>query len=168
MAECIGAAAKACSDQNFMPVGTGPYMVTDLRPEDTVTYEYNPNYRGLADGMPFFETVSIKGGGDAEASARSVLEIGEADYAWNLQVAPEILEPMEAAGNGALVSSFTSSVTAEPSRRSATETRPAQKTLALSSRLRRSCSICASIPGIEISASMEASKVIPSVAGSSR
>lgn len=110
MEPCIGAAAKSCSDQNFMPVGTGPYMVTDLRPEDTVTYVMNPNYRGIAEGKPFFGSVEIKGGGDAEAAARSVLEIGEADYAWNLQVAPEILAPMEAAGNGRLASAFTANV----------------------------------------------------------
>ena len=39
-----------------------------------------------------------------------LLEIGEADYAWNLQVAPEILQPMEAAGNGRIVTSFTANV----------------------------------------------------------
>lgn len=109
-ADCVGEAAKACTDQNFQPVGTGPYMVSELRPEDTVLYEINPNYRGFADGKPFFGTVEIKGGGEAEAAARSVLEIGEADYAWNLQVAPEILGPMEAAGNGTVYVSFTSSV----------------------------------------------------------
>ncbi len=109
-ADCVGAAAKSCSDQNFAPVGTGPFMVTDLRPEDTVTYEMNPNYRGVAEGKPFFGNVTIKGGGDAEAAARSVLEVGEADYAWNLQVAPEILAPMEAAGNGRLASAFTANV----------------------------------------------------------
>jgi peptide/nickel transport system substrate-binding protein len=110
MAECVGDAAKSCTDQNFAPVGTGPYMVTELRPEDTVLYEMNPNYRGVAEGKPFFGSVEIKGGGEAEAAARSVLEIGEADYAWNLQVAPEILGPMEAAGNGTVYVSFTSSV----------------------------------------------------------
>ena len=109
-ADCVGAAAQACSDQNFMPVGTGPYMVTELRPEDTVTYEMNPNYRGIADGKPFFGAVELKGGGDAEASARSVLEIGEADYAWNLQVAPEILGPMEQAGQGEVAVAFTTNV----------------------------------------------------------
>ena len=109
-ADCVGAAATACSDQNFAPVGTGPYVVTDLKPEDTATFELNPNYRGLSEGKPFFGNVTIKGGGDAEASARSVLEIGEADYAWNLQVAPEILEPMEAAGNGTLVAGFAANV----------------------------------------------------------
>lgn len=109
-ADCVGAAAVGCSEQNFAPIGTGPYMVTDLRPEDTVTYAINPNYRGAAQGQPFFDTVEIKGGGDAEAAARSVLEVGEADYAWNLQVAPEILSAMEAAGNGRLASAFTANV----------------------------------------------------------
>ena len=109
-ADCVGAAAKSCSEQNFAPIGTGPYMVTDLRPEDTVTYAMNPNYRGIPDGKPFFGTVTIKGGGDAEAAARSVLEVGDADYGWNLQVAPEILESMEAAGNGRLEAGFASSV----------------------------------------------------------
>lgn len=109
-ADCVGEQASSCTEQNFAPIGTGPYVVTDLRPEDTVTYEMNPNYRGNAEGQPHFATVTIKGGGDAEASARSVLEIGEADYAWNLQVAPEILQPMEAAGNGTIVTSFTANV----------------------------------------------------------
>ena len=108
--DCVGEGASACTDENFAPIGTGPFMITELRPEDTVSYEYNPNYRGAAEGQPFFGTVTIKGGGDAEASARSVLEIGEADYAWNLQVAPEILQPMEAAGFGTIVTSFTANV----------------------------------------------------------
>jgi peptide/nickel transport system substrate-binding protein len=109
-ADCVGAAATGCTDQNFRPVGTGPFVVTELRPEDTVLYEMNPNYRKIAEGKPFFGTAEIKGGGDAEATARSVLEIGEADYAWNLQVAPEILEPMEAAGNGTILVGFNTSV----------------------------------------------------------
>jgi peptide/nickel transport system substrate-binding protein len=109
-ADCVGAAAKSCSDQNFAPIGTGPYMVTELRPEDTVTYAFNPNYRGAADGQPFFGTVTIKGGGDAEAAARSVLEVGDADYGWNLQVAPEILSAMEATGIGRLSAAFASNV----------------------------------------------------------
>ena len=109
-ADCVGAAAKSCSDQNFAPIGTGPYMITELRPEDTVTAEMNPNYRGAAEGKPFFSNVTIKGGGDAEAAARSVLEVGDADYAWNLQVAPEILSSMESAGIGRLASGFASSV----------------------------------------------------------
>jgi peptide/nickel transport system substrate-binding protein len=107
---CVGEQASACTDENFAPIGTGPYMVVETRPEDTVTYTYNPNYRGVSEGKPFFTNVTLKGGGDAEASARSVLEIGEADYAWNLQVAPEILLPMEDAGNATIVTGFASSV----------------------------------------------------------
>lgn len=109
-ADCVGDAAKSCTEENFAPIGTGPYEVTELRPEDTVTYALNENYRGIPEGKPYFGSVEIKGGGDAEATARSVLEIGEADYAWNLQVAPEILGPMEAAGVGSVYVSFNSSV----------------------------------------------------------
>ena len=109
-ADCVGAAAKSCSDQNFAPIGTGPYMITELRPEDTLTAVANPNYRGAAEGKPFFGGLTIKGGGDAEAAARSVLEVGDADYGWNLQVAPEILASMEAAGIGRLASGFASNV----------------------------------------------------------
>ncbi|MFN2487321.1 MAG: peptide ABC transporter substrate-binding protein, partial [Acidimicrobiia bacterium] len=108
--DCVGAGSTACTEQNFSPVGTGPYVVTDLVPEDVVSYEINPNYRGIPEGKPFFGTVTIEGGGDAESTARSVLEIGEGDYAWNLQVAPEIIAPMEAAGNGVVKVAFTANV----------------------------------------------------------
>ena len=47
------------------------------------------------------------GGGDAASAASAVLERGEADYAWNLQVEPETLASMEAAGLGELIVSFT-------------------------------------------------------------
>jgi peptide/nickel transport system substrate-binding protein len=110
MEPCIGAASQSCTEENFAPIGTGPYLVTETRPEDTVLYATNPLYRHAAQGKPFFSTVEIKGGGDAESTARSVLEIGEGDYAWNLQVAPEILQPMVDAGNGKVITSFTSSV----------------------------------------------------------
>jgi peptide/nickel transport system substrate-binding protein len=110
MESCIGAAAAGCSQQNFAPIGTGPFVVTDMRPEDTILFAANPLYRLAAEGKPFFSTVEIKGGGDAEAAARSVLEIGEGDYGWNLQVAPEIILPMVDAGHGRIVSAFGSNV----------------------------------------------------------
>ena len=97
-ADCSGAAASACTEANQFPIGTGPFMVSDFRAEDTVLYEMNPNYRGVPDGKPFFGTVEIKGGGDAPSAASTVLEQGAADYAWNLQVAPAVLAEMEAAG----------------------------------------------------------------------
>lgn len=103
-ADCIGAAAQECTAQNFAPIGTGPYVVVEFRPNDTVLYTANPNYR--EEGKPFFSELFLKGGGDAAAAARAVLETGEADYAWNLQIEPEILDAMVAADNGQLVTAF--------------------------------------------------------------
>lgn len=107
-ADCVGAAAQECTDQNFAPIGTGPFMVVEFRPNDSALYEANPNYR--EEGKPFFGEVFLKGGGDAAAAARAVLETGEADYAWNLQVEPEILDQMLAAGNGQVVTAFGTNV----------------------------------------------------------
>ncbi|HLU35589.1 MAG TPA: ABC transporter substrate-binding protein, partial [Thermomicrobiales bacterium] len=36
----------------------------------------------------------VKGGGDPAAAARAVLQTGEYDYAWNLQVEPEVLDSL--------------------------------------------------------------------------
>lgn len=107
-ADCMGAAAQACSDQNFGPIGTGPYVVEEFRANDVVTYVRNPNYR--VEGKPYFDRVIFKGGGDAESAARAVLETGEADYAWNIQVTPAILDGMLAANIGAVEVSFGTSV----------------------------------------------------------
>ena len=107
-ADCMGANMSACTDQNFAPIGTGPFMVDEFRPNDVVTYTANPLYR--EEGKPHFDRVVFKGGGDAESAARAVLETGEADYAWNLQISPAVLSGMEAAGNGTVVVAFASSV----------------------------------------------------------
>lgn len=103
-ADCLGAKAPECTDANFMPIGTGPFKVTDFRPNDVISFDANPNYRDPA--KPAFATATLKGGGDAAAAGRAVLETGEFDYAWNLQLAPDVLANMEAAGKGKVVSSF--------------------------------------------------------------
>ena len=103
-ANCIGTAAQECSEQNLMPHGTGPYKIVDFKVNDVVTYESNEHYRDA--DKPFFSTVVFKGGGDAASAARAVLQTGEADYAWNLQVEPDILAEMEADGNGKIVVAF--------------------------------------------------------------
>ncbi len=107
-ADCMGINMAACTEQNFGPIGTGPFMVEEFRPNDVVTYVANPNYR--EEGKPYFDRVIFKGGGDAESAARAVLETNEADYAWNLQISPAVLTGMEAAGNGQVVVAFSSSV----------------------------------------------------------
>jgi len=42
----------------------------------------------------------MKGGGDAVSAARAVIQTGEFDYAWNMQVEDEILKRMEQGGKG--------------------------------------------------------------------
>jgi peptide/nickel transport system substrate-binding protein len=106
-ADCVGAAATTCDAQNTAPLGTGPYRIIDFKVNDEAVYERNPFYRGEA---PYFDRVVLKGGGDAVSAARAVLERGEADYAWNAQVEPEILAEMEAQGQGKVVSAFASLV----------------------------------------------------------
>ena len=103
-ANCLGAAASTCTDQNFMPIGTGPFVVTDFKVNDVVTLAANPNYRDPA--KPAFATMTVKGGGDAGAAARAVLETGEFDYAWNTQINPEQQAQMSAAGKGVLLNGF--------------------------------------------------------------
>lgn len=103
-ADCLGAKAPECTDANFGPIGTGPFAVTEFRPNDVISLEANSNYRDAA--KPAFAKVTFKGGGDAAAAGRSVLETGEFDYAWNLQLAPDVLANMQAAGKGTVVSAF--------------------------------------------------------------
>jgi peptide/nickel transport system substrate-binding protein len=47
--------------------------------------------------------VEVKGGGDAVSAARAVLQTGEYDYAWNMQVEDEILQKLEATGKGKVI-----------------------------------------------------------------
>ena len=103
-ADCLGPKAPECTEQNFNPIGTGPFVVTDFRPNDVITLEANENYRDPE--KPAFASVVFKGGGDATAAGRAVLETGEFDYAWNLQLAPDVLANMESAGKGQIVSGF--------------------------------------------------------------
>ena len=107
---CLGAGAVGCTDANRGPVGTGPYVVAEFLSNESVRYRVNPHYRGVAAGQPYFREVVLQGSGDAVAAARSVLELNEADYAWNLQIEPEILNSLKAAGGGTVVSAFATSV----------------------------------------------------------
>jgi peptide/nickel transport system substrate-binding protein len=83
---------------NLKPVGTGPYRFVDFKPGDAVRGEVNPAYH--EPNRPFFDTIEMKGGGDAVSAARAVLQTGEYDYAWNLQVEDEILRRLEQGGKG--------------------------------------------------------------------
>ena len=103
-ADCLGAKAPECTEANFGPIGTGPFVVDDFRPNDVIQMSANPNYRDPA--KPAFAKVNFKGGGDANGAGRSVLETGEFDYAWNLQLAPDVIAKMEEAGKGKAIAGF--------------------------------------------------------------
>ncbi|NCQ22951.1 MAG: peptide ABC transporter [Rhodobacteraceae bacterium CG17_big_fil_post_rev_8_21_14_2_50_63_15] len=103
-ANCLGAKAQECSDANFTPIGTGPFKVDEFRPNDVISLSANPRYRDPE--KPHFATLTFKGGGDATAAGRAVLETGEFDYAWNLQLAPDVIANMAAAGKGVAMSAF--------------------------------------------------------------
>jgi peptide/nickel transport system substrate-binding protein len=86
---------------NLRPVGTGPYRFVDFKPGDMVRGELNPNYH--VGNRPHFDTIEMKGGGDAVSAARAVIQTGEYDFAWNLQVEDEILLRLEKGGKGQAV-----------------------------------------------------------------
>nr|WP_316639968.1 peptide ABC transporter substrate-binding protein [uncultured Roseateles sp.] len=83
---------------NLKPVGTGPYKFVDFKPGDMVRGAINTSYH--FDNRPFFDTIEMKGGGDAVSAARAVIQTGEFDYAWNMQVEDEILKRLETGGRG--------------------------------------------------------------------
>jgi peptide/nickel transport system substrate-binding protein len=87
-----GANSRA-APEDLKPVGTGPYRFVEFRPGDLVRGERNPSYH--LPNRPYFDTIEMKGGGDAVSAARAVLQTGEYDYAWNLQVEDEILVRLE-------------------------------------------------------------------------
>ncbi len=93
---------------NLKSFGTGPYKVESFRPGDLVIYSINDNYRDPT--KPAFQQVQIKGGGDATSAARAVLETGEYDYAWNMQVEWPVLEAMTRAGRGVVITEVGSGV----------------------------------------------------------
>ncbi|KIN76617.1 peptide ABC transporter substrate-binding protein [Sulfitobacter mediterraneus] len=103
-AECLGAKAPECTEANFNPIGTGPFKVVEFRPNDVITMEANENFR--EEGKPAFASLTFKGGGDAVAAGRAVMETGEFDYAWNMQLAPDVLAKMAEAGKGKPISAF--------------------------------------------------------------
>jgi len=83
---------------NLKPVGTGAYKFVDFKPGDIVRGEAFSAYH--VPNRPFFDAIEMKGGGDAASAARAVLQTGEYDYAWNLQVEDDILRRLEQGGKG--------------------------------------------------------------------
>lgn len=96
-AEYAGAKSRE-APANLAPVGTGPFKFVEFKPGDLVRGERNPNYH--VPNMPYFDAIEMKGGGDAVSAARAVIQTGEYDYAWNMQVEDSILKRLEDGGRG--------------------------------------------------------------------
>ena len=99
-ADYIGARSRE-APANLKPVGTGPYMFKEFRPGDLVSGVLNPDYH--LENRPYFDAIEMKGGGDAVSAARAVLQTGEYDLGWNMQVEDEILLRLEKGGKGRIV-----------------------------------------------------------------
>jgi peptide/nickel transport system substrate-binding protein len=96
--EAFKGAKSREAPNNLKPIGTGPYRFVDFKPGDVVRGELNPGYH--LPNRPHFDTIEMKGGGDAVSAARAVIQTGEFDYAWNMQVEDEILKRLEQGGRG--------------------------------------------------------------------
>ena len=93
---------------NLKPVGTGPYRFVEFKPGDLLRGELHPAYHQA--NKPHFDAIEVKGGGDPTSAARAVLQTGEYDYAWNLQMEDEVLKRLEAGGKGRVVFSTSGNV----------------------------------------------------------
>ncbi len=98
--EAYAGAKSREAPANLQPVGTGPYLFKEFRPGDLVSGVINPHYH--QPNRPYFDAVEMKGGGDATSAARAVLQTGEYDLAWNLQVEDDVLSRLESGGKGAV------------------------------------------------------------------
>ena len=96
--ESFKGATSRDAPANLKPVGTGPYKFVDFKPGDMLRGAINTSYHEA--NRPYFDTIEMKGGGDAVSAARAVLQTGEYDYAWNLQVEDELLIRLEQGGKG--------------------------------------------------------------------
>jgi peptide/nickel transport system substrate-binding protein len=83
---------------NLAPVGTGPYKFLEFKPGDLIRGELNKDYH--MPNRPYFDTLEMKGGGDAVSAARAVIQTGEYDFGWNIQVEDDVLLRLEKGGKG--------------------------------------------------------------------
>lgn len=105
-ADCLGVVARSCAEER-LPLGTGPYRITDFTVGEDVEYVKNPFFRGAE---PYFDQVLLKGGGTSLEAAQAVLADGTADYSWNVQEDPQVLKELEDLNMGQLVVAFGSTV----------------------------------------------------------
>jgi len=93
----LGSGGVSIADFQLKPIGTGPFIVEEFRPNDGGTFVVNENYREPS--KPYFSRVILTGGGDPASAARAVIQTGAVDFAWNLTVEPELLQGMVSDGS---------------------------------------------------------------------
>jgi peptide/nickel transport system substrate-binding protein len=96
-AEYKGAKSREAPN-NLSPVGTGPYKFVEFKPGDVIRGELFADYH--MPNRPHFDTLEMKGGGDAVSAARAVIQTGEYDFGWNIQVEDDVLLRLEKGGKG--------------------------------------------------------------------
>lgn len=106
--ECLQDAEKGCDKTNRKPIGTGPYVVSDFNKGETAVFTPNDFFRDPY--RPYFGEIAISSAYNATAAASVVLEKGEADFAWNVQVEPQILHQLAQQGLGHVETTYGSCV----------------------------------------------------------
>ena len=89
---CTGT-RQECTEENFGPIGTGPFVVTEFKPNDVIQLKANDNYRDPANQLQYgFQVVA------------TLLQLVEPLWkpestitASNLQLAPEVINQMASA-----------------------------------------------------------------------
>lgn len=80
------------------PLGTGPFVLESFSPNDQLVASANPNYR--VPDRPLFATVNLKSGGDVATAVQSVVQTGDWDYVWNVQLEPDLIAKYTQGGQG--------------------------------------------------------------------
>jgi len=84
--DCLGDKAPTCTGQNFGPSRGGPLHGEGISAPMTWPSEW-PTPTTATRRSRHCATLTLKGGGDAGGGRPGVMETGEFDYAWNLQLA---------------------------------------------------------------------------------
>lgn len=79
-------------DFGMNPIGTGPYKLANLSPNEEVLYEINEHFR--EPNKPFFKTLRLKGNSEPDTSVRAVTVTGEWDLGFDIMMAPETMESL--------------------------------------------------------------------------